>query len=299
MHHRMGSYFEGAGVAPPPGSPKKGILVDPRGGTPPPPPPTSSIPSKKSRELPIRPSLVTGKNLGMSAEKFEKSAKNLQRLKFECNDMRQITALNKRLASLTIADMSPKLALQRILALYQRGDHREAAAFIRRLTYATFRQLVDDLPMGTFVETSMPHSLPILEAIYAKLYLNQGEGNRIALNLIPEKYSAENIVWQIVKYFASQDDDCPPSQQPRWEMCGPWVSTCKRLLNVLLTAEPRMKRVVAERRKALTKAIEGNLLPSQPLPKTFIKTTSALRPSFGRSLNSKLVQCKILGHESF
>ena len=47
-----------------------------------------------------------------------------QRLKFECDDMRQIHALNKRLASLTIADMSPKLALQRILLLYKRGDHR-------------------------------------------------------------------------------------------------------------------------------------------------------------------------------
>ena len=47
-----------------------------------------------------------------------------QRLKFECEDMRQIHALNKRLASLTIADMSPKLALQRILLLYKRGDHR-------------------------------------------------------------------------------------------------------------------------------------------------------------------------------
>lgn len=47
------------------------------------------------------------------------------------------------------------------------------------------------------------------------------------------------------------------SQQPRWEMCGPWVSTCKRLLSVLLNSEPRMKRVVAERKKALTKAIEG------------------------------------------
>ena len=88
--------------------------------------------------------------------------------------MKQITALNKRLASLTIADMSPRLALQRILALYDRGDHREAAAFIRRLTYATFRQLVDELPMSTFVESAMPHSLPILEAIYAKLFLNTG-----------------------------------------------------------------------------------------------------------------------------
>ena len=43
----------------------------------------------------------------------------------------------------------------------------------------------------------------------------------------------------------------------RWEMCGPWVSTCKRLLLVLLSAEPRIKRIIFERRKALTKAIEG------------------------------------------
>jgi hypothetical protein len=28
--------------------------------------------------------------------------------------------------------------------------------------------------MSTFVESAMPHSLPILEAIYAKLFLNTG-----------------------------------------------------------------------------------------------------------------------------
>ena len=63
--------------------------------------------------------------------------------------------------------------------------------------------------MGTFVESAMPHSLPILEAIYAKLFLNTGEGSK-TLQYMPEKYSPENLVWQIVKYFASQDDDSPP-----------------------------------------------------------------------------------------
>ena len=43
----------------------------------------------------------------------------------------------------------------------------------------------------------------------------------------------------------------------RMELCGPWVSTCKRLLAVLLSAEPRIRRLVADRRRALTKAIEG------------------------------------------
>ena len=31
-----------------------------------------------------------------------------------------------------------------------------------------------------------------------------------SVNLPNEKYSAENVVWQIVKYFASQDDDSIP-----------------------------------------------------------------------------------------
>ena len=62
--------------------------------------------------------LVRGRKINSREKTIE------QRLKFECEDMRQIHALNKRLASLTIADMSPKLALQRILLLYKRGDHR-------------------------------------------------------------------------------------------------------------------------------------------------------------------------------
>merc|ERR1712223_700911 len=71
--------------------PKKGILI------PPPPPPTSSIPGKNKQrqlsvsttEIPIRPSLVT-KSLGSepSSTRSERTRRNLQRLKFECNDMK-------------------------------------------------------------------------------------------------------------------------------------------------------------------------------------------------------------------
>ena len=147
-----------------------------------------------------------------------------------------------------------------------------------------FWQIVDQLPMEDFVRESMPQSLPILEAVYGKLFLNKYTNS--SSNLM-DKYSPENVVWQIVKFFASQDEGgggdgsaglhhMPPSPSPgsgptaadrdkktepkssqRWEMCGPWVSTCKRLLSVLLSADPRIKRLVAERRKALTKAIEG------------------------------------------
>ena len=96
---------------------------------------------------------------------------------------------------------SPRMALQRILDLYEKGDHREAAAFMRRLSFPAFRQILPQLPADIFVE-SMPHSLPILEALYAKLFL-AGDSKLLgkAQSLRPEA-----VVWQLVKFFASQDD---------------------------------------------------------------------------------------------
>ena len=68
------------------------------------------------------------------------------------------------MASLSIADMSPRLALQRILALFEKGEQREAAAFLNRLSVTTFRQVLPDLPTDLFVESlpqvSLPNQLP-------------------------------------------------------------------------------------------------------------------------------------------
>lgn len=156
--------------------------------------------------------------------------------------------------AMSLPDSSPRMALQRILVLYENGEHREAAAFMRRLSFQTFRQVLPQLPADIFIE-SMPHSLPILEALYAKLFL-AGDNKLLgkAQSLRPEA-----VVWQLVKFFASQDDNIAahPTGQMRWEFCGPFISSCKRLLGVLLSAEPRLRRLVSERKRSLMKAIEG------------------------------------------
>ena len=91
--------------------------------------------------------------------------------------------------------------LNRAPSQYEKGDHREAAAFMRRLPFPAFRSILPQLPADIFVE-SMPHSLPILEALYAKLFL-AGDSKLLgkAQSLRPEA-----VVWQLVKFFASQDD---------------------------------------------------------------------------------------------
>ena len=159
--------------------------------------------------------------------------------------------------AMAIPDSSPRLALQRILMLYENGEHREAAAFMRRLSFQTFRQVLPHLPADIFIE-SMPHSLPILEALYAKLFLGGNNGLDSSLLGKANSLRPEAVVWQLVKFFAGQEaEGAGLAGQMRWEFCGPFISSCKRLLKVLLAGEPRARRVLAERKKSLMKAIEG------------------------------------------
>lgn len=160
--------------------------------------------------------------------------------------------------AMSLPDSSPRQALQRILFLYENGEHREAAAFMRRLSFQTFRQILPQLPADIFVE-SMPHSLPILEALYAKIFLGSGNQPGVESKILGRANSLrpEAVVWQLVKFFAGQEEEMSASGQMRWEFCGPFISSCKRLLAVILEAQPRSRRVLAERRRALMKAIEG------------------------------------------
>ena len=246
----------------PPPLPRKGILM-----LPPPPPPMSSIPRgpavfnpslAKSSTWSYKPGYGNPANLlpvgsGERIRPERTHRRGLHSLsQMEYEELGARPASQSMASAMTIADVSPRLALQRILMLYENGDFREAAAFLRRLSPPTFRQLLPQLPADLFIE-SMPHSLPILEALYAKMFL-AGEAiwqeTRAASNLRPEA-----VVWQMVRFFASQEDGL--IGQMRWEFCGPFISSCKRLLSVLLRAEPRVKRILSERKKALQKAIEG------------------------------------------
>ena len=113
--------------------------------------------------------------------------------------------------ALTLPDSSPRVALQKILFLYENGDHREAANFMRRLNFTTFKSILPSLPADIFIE-SMPHSLPILEALYAKMFL-QSKANDLmsrATSLRPEA-----VVWQLVKFFARQEDRSLASREGR------------------------------------------------------------------------------------
>ncbi|XP_037094584.1 uncharacterized protein LOC119114653, partial [Pollicipes pollicipes] len=153
-----------------------------------------------------------------------------------------------RISSMTIADVSPKFAVKRILMLYENQQYREAANFVNRLSHGTFKVILTDLPVDVFIE-SMPDSLPILEALYAKVFLSDG------LNFSVKTLKPDAVVMQMVKFFAQQEDSL--TGNIKWELCGPFIASCKKLLKVIVHTDPKIKKMLVSRRKALDKAVEG------------------------------------------
>lgn len=145
-------------------------------------------------------------------------------------------------------------------------QYRESANFINRLSGNTFGVIVHDLPVDLFIE-SMPQSLPIIESLYAKVFLSDGIlQTRNSIQFL----RPESVVMQMVKYFAQQQQDggstvqnptsptSPSSNNVwRWDYCGPFMSSCKKLLRVIVLTEPKIRKGLQQKRRALDKAIEG------------------------------------------
>lgn len=140
--------------------------------------------------------------------------------------------------AMSVSEVSPNVAIRRILLLYENLQYREAASFIHRLNYCTFRAIVTELPIDVFVE-SIPNSLPILEALYAKVFLSSGEGLTVSFKFL----HPENVIMQMVRLFALHNPNISVDNtncllqciQERLDINHPVVGSCKKLIKVCHT----------------------------------------------------------------
>lgn len=140
-------------------------------------------------------------------------------------------------SSMTIADVSPRFAVKRILLLYENAQYREAANFVNRLSHNTFKAILDQLPVDLFVE-AMPHSLSILEALYAKVFLSSDCGVKV---LRPD-----HVLMRLVKLFTGTTGGTDR-----------WLGSTRKLLKVIVLSEPKLRKALQVRRRSLDKAVEG------------------------------------------
>lgn len=157
--------------------------------------------------------------------------------------------LDTRLTSTSASDVSPQHAIKKILVMTESLQYKDAAALIHRLPSATFKVILNDLPIDVLVE-GMPQSLPLVESLYCKFSETAPPNLGSTVVLRPE-----NVVWQMVRFFAQQEECL--TGDIRWEFCGPFVTSCKKILRVIARSEPNLRKNLHRRRKQLEKAIEG------------------------------------------
>ncbi|XP_058807347.1 uncharacterized protein LOC131674910 [Phymastichus coffea] len=132
---------------------------------------------------------------------------------------------------------NPRMALRRLLRLYEGRQYREAAGFLLRLPQYTLKAALPDIPIDLLIET-LPHSLVLLEALYARL-LELGIRDVKVLRL-------EQLLWRVVYLIASGD------AHDQFHLRA-WA----RLLSALNRAAPSVRSALITRRRALERAVEG------------------------------------------
>ncbi|XP_033219749.1 uncharacterized protein LOC117174613 isoform X2 [Belonocnema kinseyi] len=155
---------------------------------------------------------------------------------------------------------NPRMALRRLLRLYEGRQYREAAGFLMRLPHYTLRAALPDIPIDLLIET-LPHSLALLEALYCRLIDLHVEDANI--------FRVEQVLWKVVNLISSTQDHFH-------------LRIWSKLLGALYQISPNSKSTLALRKRALERAVEGlgkhGLVPSNQNSSTENSTSQNLVP---------------------
>ncbi|XP_048507323.1 uncharacterized protein LOC105685710 [Athalia rosae] len=130
---------------------------------------------------------------------------------------------------------NPRMALRRLLRLYEGRQYREAASFLSRLPVYTLKTALPDIPIDLLVD-ALPHSLALLEILYIRLTELNSEDLK-SLRVDP-------VLWKIVYLISTAQDNYQ-------------VRIWTKLLTALSKVAPNSKNILNNRRRALERAVEG------------------------------------------
>ena len=143
-------------------------------------------------------------------------------------------------------DFSPGFALRKIALLFENRKWEECADLIDRLSMITLRTIVPELPVDVIID-SVPSSLPILEALYVRLYI-PGDPEAFPSNCLhPEQLIGKVVRWLVVLHGSTKQTNSHDY----------YVPMVQRILKIISKVNPRIKRKLKQKQFSLTKCVDG------------------------------------------
>ncbi|XP_008552372.1 uncharacterized protein LOC103574651 [Microplitis demolitor] len=145
---------------------------------------------------------------------------------------------------------NPRVALRRLLRLYEGRQYREAANFLTKLPRCTLASTLTDFPVDLVIET-LPRSLSLLEALYSRLPelgLNNNNSNNNNREIQQDELSrllrVEQLLWKVVHLISV----CQDQQR---------IKIWTKLITYISHVYPNTRKLLVNRKKALDETIEG------------------------------------------
>ena len=145
-------------------------------------------------------------------------------------------------------DFSPGFAIRKIALLFENRRWEDCALLINKLSMITLRTILSELPVDLIID-SVPSSLPIVEALYMRMYNSGDPSSFPSHNLHPEQ-----LIGKLVKWMASFQGEYATKQTNSYEYYIPMVL---RILQIISRSVPRIKQKVKSRERSLGKCMDS------------------------------------------
>ena len=151
--------------------------------------------------------------------------------------------------TMDVTDISPGFAIRKMALLYENGQYGECTALVRRLSPITLKTIVPELPVELLVE-SLPHSVPVLEALYSRFY-QADPAHFPAQYLLPER-----VVSGLVRWIATMEgpQSTTNTYYTNYESIIPYAQSIIRTISLV---QPAVRRKLRQRRRGLVDCAES------------------------------------------
>lgn len=159
-----------------------------------------------------------------------------------------ISSFPDEAASMSQTDFSPGFALRKIALLFENRKWEDCAELVRRLGLLTLRTIVPELPVDVIID-AVPASLPILEALYARLFVPGDPDAFPAQHLRPDQ-----LIGKVVRWLVALHDHRAPKQTNSEDYYTPMVQC---ILTVIVRVNPRLRSQLRDKRASLGRCVDG------------------------------------------
>ncbi|RUS81293.1 hypothetical protein EGW08_010935, partial [Elysia chlorotica] len=145
-------------------------------------------------------------------------------------------------------DLTPTFATRKIAMLFDRRKFTECAALVARLNGITITSILTEIPVE-MLHNALPASLPILEALYEKVYRNSES------DFPTGQLMTDQLVKRLVTLFAWQHQ--AESSNDARQMSAAQMISCRTIIRIVLCVEPDFRNVVRQRKRAVDRCVRN------------------------------------------